>query len=173
MEHELATEGRRLHREVARILEHAPVGMEVPVRIHGRDIDGGGGPAFHPEFLRYIDQGVCGCGRVAVCAPECRWAKDHILGHLPECQPACTDGRFHASNHRNSPTRMKRAMRQVRKLNPRAYDFVYLVVALHYPFEVAAAKLNQDNALRGLRQRTLAEYAVLWVSGASLLVASF
>lgn len=174
MTHELVAEAKRLSRDIARISQQAPVADEIPLRIHGKETDAGGAPEFHPAFLRYIDQGVCSCGRAAICAPNCHFLKDRVLGHLRECEPACqADTRFHASKMHNSPTRMKRALRQVRRLNPKAYDFLYLVVALHYTFDQAAAKINSDNVTRGLPERTDAEFAVLWVSGASMLATGF
>lgn len=151
----------------------APLSGEVPTRLHSRDTDAGGGPAFHPAFLRYIDQGVCRCGRAAICVANCRFLKDKVLGHLPECEPACRDdGRFHASRRQNSPTRMTRALRTLRRLNPKAYDLCFLIVARHYTFEQAIEKLNDSNRTRGLAEMTPAQYAVIWVSGASLLSAA-
>lgn len=173
MTHELVAEANRLSRDLTRIMTQAPAIEEVPLDIHCRDIDGGGAPEFHHEFVRYVGP-ICNCGRAAICAPNCHFMKDKVLGHLDICEPACRDDtRFHASKHRNTPTRMKRALRQVRRLNPKAYDFLYLVVALHYTFEQAAAKINADNVIRGQRELSPAEFAVLWVSGASMLTVGF
>ncbi len=174
MTHELVLEGQRLSRELDIVLWKSPVGSEVPRRLHTREIDGGGAPEFHPAFLRWLDSGVCRCGREAQCAPGCRWAKDHVLGHLRDCQPACKDDmRFHASRHEQAPNRMKKALRSLRRLNPKAYDFVYLVVALHYTFHDAADKINMSNLQRGKPEQSISEFAVLWVSGASLLTAAY
>ena len=173
--HELVAEADRLRKEIAHISRQAPPAAEVPLRIHSHDIDSGGAPEFHPAFLRYLgNTTVCTCGRPAQCAPNCHYAKDRVLGHLDACEPACLPStRFRPSDHHGSPTRMKRALRQVRALNPKAYDFLYLVVVLHYTFEQAAVKLNSDNLSRGLPERSHADYAVLWVSGSSMLASSF
>src|SRR5690242_17300773 len=121
---ELVAEGHRIARDLGRLVQSQPVASEVPLRLHSRDIDGGGAPEFHPAFLRYIEaNAVCTCGRPAQCAPGCHWERDHVLGHLPECQPACAAStHFRASNHRNHPNRMKRALRKLRQWNPKAYD---------------------------------------------------
>jgi hypothetical protein len=172
--HELVAEAERLNQDLWRAMVQAPLAGEVPTKIHSRDTDAGGGPAFHPAFLRYIDHGVCTCGRAAICSPNCRFLKDKVLGHLPECEPACrTDTRFHPSKLVKSPTRMSRALRLVRKLNPHAYDFIFLIVARHYTFEQAAAKLNDDNRTRGLPELSDAQYAVLYVSAGAMLAAAF
>jgi len=171
--HELVAEADRLGRHLSQMMQLAPVVDEVPLRLHARETDAGGAPEFHPAFVRYIGS-VCTCGRAGSCAPNCRYVRDQALGHLPECSPPCrVDTRFHASQHRNSPTRMKRALRQLRRLNPAAYDFCYLVIAHHASFEAAAAKINADRLGRGQNELTLAQFAVLWVSGASMLTASF
>lgn len=173
MTHELVAEGNRLSRAISEHMRQAPVEGEAPMRIHSRDVDNGGAPELHPELVRWIGV-ICDCGREAICVAGCWFAKDKALGHLPECEPACrAPNRFRASSHRNHPNRMKRALRQVRKLNPKAYDFVYLVVALHYTFEQAVAKINADEIARGRAPKSDAEFAVLWVSGASMLSVGF
>lgn len=174
MTHELVTEANRLSRTLNENMRHSSVAAEVPLRIHSIETDAGGAPEFHPAFLRYIDQGVCTCGRPPVCAPNCHFMKERALGHLRDCEPGCRpQTQFRGTGHRNSAGRMKRAMNQVRKLNPKAYDFVYLIVALHYTFEQAVAKINDDEVRRGRAPKTDAEYAVLWVSGASMLATGF
>lgn len=168
---ELVAEGRRIARDLGWIAAQATVDLELPMRIHNRETDSGGAPELHNEFLRWLGP-ICTCGRSPVCAPGCKATR--FDEHLYECEPACrNDLRFHASTRHQSPTRLKRALRQVRRLNPKAYDLVYLVVALHYSFDDATARLNADHASRGQDEMTPAEYAVLWVSGASLLTAAF
>lgn len=174
MEHPLVIEANRLARELSFSVRPGEAADEVPMKLHSRETDAGGAPELHPAFLRYVDHGVCTCGRPAQCAPDCRFLKDKILGHLRECEPACLPStRFFTSRHRNSPTRMNRALRTIRALNPKAYDFLFLIVARGYSFEAAAAKINESNAQRGLPERTPAEFAVLWVSGSSMLSSAF
>lgn len=173
--HELAVEANRLSEDLWRAMVRAPLAAETPMRLHSRETDAGGAPEFHPAFLRYLgNASVCNCGRAAICAPNCHYARDKVLGHLDACEPACqSNARFRANKHQDSPNRMTRALRQVRKLNPKAYDFVFLIVARHYTFEQAAAKINSDNFARGKPQMSHAQFAVIWVSGASLLSAAF
>lgn len=173
MSAELAAEGSRIAREISWIMRQEPVASEVPIRLHTRETDAGGAPELHPQFQKWIGA-LCTCNRPAQCAPGCRFWKDKYLGHLADCEPACrADERFHASSKHNHPNRMKRALRQVRKLNPKAYDLVYLIVALHFSWDDAIARLNADHLSRGREELTEEEYAVLWVSGASLLTAAF
>jgi hypothetical protein len=170
---ELAAEGERIARELSWLMRRQTLAAEVPIRIHSRDTDAGGSPELHHQFTRWIGA-ICICGRAAVCASGCRFWKDKGLGHLADCEPACRlDSRFFSPDHKNHPSRLKRALRQVRRLNPKAYDLVYLIVALSYSWDDAMARLNADHLSRGQVELTEAEYAVLWVSGASLLTSSF
>jgi hypothetical protein len=172
---ELVQEGARINKELHYILRQGSVVAEVPLRLHSRETDAGGAPEFHPAFLKYLGNAtVCNCGRKAVCAPNCHFNRDRVLGHLDACEPACGgDTRFYRSKHKGSPTRLKRGLNQVRRLNPKAYDFLYLVVALHFSFEDAAERLNADKVRRGQPEMTHAEYAVVWLSASSMLAASF
>lgn len=172
--HELVAEAAHINVGLSRMMQLAPAVDEAPVRLHSHDVDAGGAPELHPAFIRWLGS-LCTCGRAAICDPNCRFMKDKVLGHLSTCEPACNGGgtRFRASNNRNHPQRMRRALRQVRRLNPKAYDLVYLVVARHYTFEAAIARLNADNEARGLPQRSDAEFGVLWVSGAAMLTSAF
>ncbi len=172
---ELMAEGLRVNRLVERTLRQATIVEEVPLRLHSRDIDSGGAPEFHPAFMRLLEQGVCTCGRPAECAPGCRFINDRFLGHLDACQPACPrdDHRFHQSIHKNNPNRLNRTFRQLRRLNPKAYDLVFLIVGRGYSWENATAKLRADDISRGHEPRTDLEFGVLYISGASMLVGSF
>lgn len=175
MTHELATEAQRLARDLSFSMRPGEAVDEIPLRLHSREVDAGGAPELHPAFLRYLgNASICTCGRAAVCAPNCHYNRDRVLGHLDGCEPACLPStRFHASRHKSSPTRMKRALRTIRALNPKAYDFCFLIVARGYSFEQAAAKINESNFQRGLPERSTAEFAVLWVSGAGMLSAAY
>lgn len=170
---ELAVEGARIARDLSWIMRQQNVSGEVPIKIHLREVDAGGAPELAPALIRFIGP-VCSCGRQAQCAPGCRYWKDRLLGHLADCEPACqADARFHIPARRNHPNRMKRALRQVRRLNPKAYDLVYLVVALHYSLDDARDKINASNLERGKPEMTAEECAVLWVSGGSMLAAAW
>jgi hypothetical protein len=172
--HELAIEASRLNKQIASIMGQAPLSDEVPIRLHSKEVDAGGAPEFSQAFLRYIDRDVCTCGRSAICSPNCRFNQDHILGHLSDCEPACrADTRFHASTHKNHPNRMKKALRSLRRLNPKVYDFAYLILALHMTFEQAAVRVNETKLARGESEISHAEFAVMWLSAASMTVALF
>lgn len=171
---ELAAEAARIDKDLSRILGQTSVEAETPLRLHVREVDSGGAPDFHPAFLRFLGNlTVCHCGRPAQCAPGCRSTR--FDEHLPACEPACPteSARFHKSDHKSRPDRLKRALRQVRRLNPKAYDLLYLVLGLHWTYEAAMVKINDSNLRRGDPEHTEADFAVLWVSGASMLAASW
>lgn len=171
---ELAAEAQRIARDLAWITRQTTVVAEAPIKIHvPHEVDAGGAPELAPAFMRWLGP-ICDCGRQAQCAPGCRFWKDKYLGHLADCEPACRrDERFHARDGHGRPNGLKRALRQVRRLNPKAYDLVYLIVALHYSWDEAIGRLNADRLSRGGSELSEEEYAVLWVSGASLLTAAF
>lgn len=171
---ELSAEAAKINRDLSRILVQGNAETEAPLRLHSRDIDSGGAPEFHPAFLRWLDdRSVCRCGRPAKCAPGCRATRPDE--HLAACERACLrdDMRFRPSIHKASPNRLKRALRNVRRLNPKAYDLVYLVAGRGWSYEAATARINATNLARGEPEQTSAEFAVLWVSGASMLVGSY
>lgn len=172
---ELELEAHRLARTIGHLATlplAAEAVAEAPIRLHSAEFEGEA-LAFHRDFLRFLGS-VCTCGREAICVAGCWFAKDKALGHLPECEPACRpETRFRSSAHRNHPNRLKRALRHVRALNPVAYDFVYLIVIRHMSFEQAMAKINDESVGRGQSERSPGEFAVLWVSGASMLASAF
>lgn len=171
MTHELSLEAARLDRALSRIISQAPPASEAPIRIHAREVDSGGAPELSVGFLHWLGP-ICSCGRGPQCAPGCQAQRPDE--HLADCEPACDGGiRFRATTYRNHPNRMKRALRQVRRLNPKAYDLLNLIVVHHYSFEAAGERLNAGYAARGQPERTRAEFAVLWVSGASMLATGF
>ena len=69
--------------------------------------------------------------------------------------------------------RLKRALRQVRKLAPREYDALYLMIALKYTWHDARTKMNEDNLRRNQPEYSEADFLIITVSGASLLLASY
>lgn len=77
---------------------------EIPDNIHSDQIDIGGAPAFHPDFITYVDR-------------PC---------HREDCHdPRCTHGL--RSIHSDSRVRMSRAFRRLRAEVPREFDALYLV----------------------------------------------
>lgn len=141
----LPQEVRYLQREMSRLLAQSTPSAEVPLRIHCRETDAGGAPEWHPDFVRWID------------AEREETSAVH----------------FYEPNHRQHPQRLKRAMRQLRRLAPREYDALYLMIALGYSWHGARAKMNEDNLRRGHPEYSEAEFLILTVSGSSLLLASY
>jgi hypothetical protein len=143
----LAQETKWLNREMGRVLVQSSLADECPVRIHSRETDAGGAPEWHPSFERWID--------------------------AERDETPRTKTRFYESDHKMHPQRLKRALRQVRKLAPREYDALYLMIALKYTWGGARTKMNEDNLRRGQAEYSEAEFLVLTVSGSSLLLASY
>lgn len=169
---ELAAESARITKDLGRIMQQTSIVSEAPLRMTIRDIDAGGAPELSPALLKFIGS-VCSCGRPAQCAPGCR--AERFDEHLSACEPACPTmtGRFRKSDHKSKPDRLKRAMRSVRRLNPKAYDLLYLVLALGWSFESACSKVNATKVSRGEQEHSPADFAILWVSGASMLTSAF
>lgn len=168
----LVAETRRVNRDVNRILGQSTLGSEAPLRIHSRDTDAGGAPELHPQFLRWIGV-VCTCGRPAQCAPGCRAERPDE--HTADCEPACPSetARFRSSDHKSRPNRLKRALRQLRRIDPKAHDAIYLLTVLGYSWHAALERLNADNARRGHPEYSEHDFLILTIAGGSLLTAAY
>lgn len=168
----LTIETARVNRDMQRILMQSTLVGESPVRIHSRDTDAGGAPELHPGFVRWIGA-ICSCGRGPVCAAGCRAARPDE--HTKDCEPGCPSDttRFVASKHKSSPTRFKRALRQLRRIDPKAHDAWYLLAVLGYSWHEALAKLNSDNVSRGKPEFSESDFLVLTLAGGSLLAAAY
>lgn len=168
----LVAESRRVNRDLDRVLSQGSLADEVPLRLHSRETDGGGAPEFHEAFVRWIGT-ICHCGRAAQCAPGCR--AERYDEHTAACEPACpTEGsRFRASDHKSRPQRLKKALRQVRRIDPRAHDLLYIRLVLGYTFHGALEKLNTDNLSRGKSEMTEADFVIASIAAGSLLAASY
>ena len=142
----LGQEVKRLNREMAMVIRHDPFAPSVPIRIHSRETDAGGAPEWHPAFSKWIDA---------------------------ERDLTKRSDRFYESDKKQHTSRMKRALRQLRRLAPKEHDAMYLMIALGYTWYGALAKMNDDNVARGKPEYTEAEFLVLTVSGSSLLLASY
>jgi hypothetical protein len=122
---------------------------EVPMRIHARGVDAGhglGSPPFHPEFERYIDASFDS-------SKEERHDKKE---------------RGRADFSRNTPqaVRLKRAFRRLRKMAPREFDALYMVVALGHTDVSAANELTLRAIRLGHPERySLLETRLLILSG--------
>lgn len=168
----LAAESRRVSRDMSRILAQSTLASEVPVRLHSRETDSGGAPEFHPAFTRWLGA-ICSCGRGPVCAPGCRATR--FDEHTSDCEPGCSSdsARFRASDHKNRPGRFKRALRQLRKIDPRAHDAWYLLAVLGYTWHEALAKMNTDNLTRGKPEYSESDFLILTIAGGSLLSSAY
>jgi hypothetical protein len=168
----LAAEITRTNRDVSRILAQSTLASEVPIRIHSRDTDSGGAPEFHQTFVRWVGS-ICTCGKPAQCAPGCR--ADRPDEHTADCEPACPteNARFHASDHKSRPNRLKRALRQLRRIDPKAHDAIYMLLVLGYSWHETLARLNSDNVSRGKDAMSQADFLVLTIAGGSLLTAAY
>jgi hypothetical protein len=99
--------------------------QEFPHKLHTYGPDDGhglGGPAFHPDFIRF-------------------------LGNIPH---VCSDGacrnemrRNEAGRNHDSRTRTTRAFRKVRRVAPREFDVLYLLCVLSYSVDDVVRALNQ------------------------------
>ena len=95
---------------------------EAPIKIHTglRDVDGGGGPAFHPDFINYIDRP---CKRRTTCFDlHCNHDQD---------DPAWDPRR-----------RTTRAFRKLKETAPREFDALYLVCRHGLSISEVAAQLT-------------------------------
>ena len=143
----LPQEIRWINREMGRVLGQSSLAAEAPTRIHCRETDAGGAPEWHPDFEKWIDA---------------------EREERPRYQ-----SRFYEPDRKLHPQRLKRAMRQLRRLAPREYDAIYLMIGLGYTWHDARTKMNEDNLTRGREEYSEAEFLILTVSGSSLLLASY
>lgn len=143
----LRSEVARLNKHIPYITTQSSLGQECPIRIHSRETDSGGAPEWHPAFARWID------------------------AERDETPRSAT--RFYEPDHKMNTARLKRALRQVRKLAPREYDALYLMIALKYTWHDARTKMNEDNLRRNQPEYSEADFLIITVSGASLLLASY
>lgn len=168
----LAGEWQRVNRDVSRIMAQGSLAGEVPTRIHTRETDAGGAPELSHAFTKWIGQ-ICSCGRPAQCAVGCR--AERFDEHLAACEPACLPEtqRFYKSRHRSDPARLKKCLRMVRRIDPKAHDLLYCLLVLHMGWHETMNKLNSDNLSRGKPERSEAEFLVLGLSAGSMLSVAY
>jgi hypothetical protein len=103
---------------------------EVPEKIHSGQIDEGGNPAFHPDFIAYVDR-------------PC---------HRKDCFNAgCNHGM--RSVHPDSRVRVTRAFRRLRVEAPREFDALYLIARHNYTLSDVARRLTDRAIALGHPQR--------------------
>ncbi len=77
---------------------------EVPIQIHASEVDEGGAPVFHHDFEAFIER-------------DCR-------------KPGCYNLRcWHGEARENPRKRTHKALRKLRRIAPREFDALYLIVA--------------------------------------------
>lgn len=103
---------------------------EVPEQIHSGQIDEGGNPAFHPDFLAYVDR-------------PC---------HRKDCfNVRCNHGM--RSIHPDSRVRVTRAFRRLRVEAPREFDALYLICRHYLSLSEVAERLTERAISLGHPQR--------------------
>lgn len=161
----LATEVKRLNKSLGFMHQEAPsVVAEVPVRIHSYGTDDGhglGGPPLSEELIRYIGQ-ICHCGR----------KRDESDPDDYGCS-ATPLTRFHVSDRKSHPQRMKRALRRLRDIAPAEWDAVYLIVHRGYSWHAARDRINDTRRVRSQPEYDDTEFMVLTIAGAAKLVEMF
>lgn len=85
---------------------------ELPLRLHSRDLDSGGAPAWHQDFARWL-------GGAVNQHDDRRWTQ-----------------------HREPRVKATRAFRKLRKYSPREYEVVYRTAILGIPFPETIEWLN-------------------------------
>lgn len=124
-----------------------------------REHDGLGAPEFHPSFLAYLrENGVCMC-------PEPTEADQRA--HRYPCSKAPTRIRTKVASHSNS-RRWSRAFRQLRGIDPKAFDIMW---PLHNgtPIPEVFSRINDGRYRRGENPYSEMEFAVHWLNGRKLL----
>ena len=161
----LAVEMGRLRRESQYMLGsgHNSVSSEAPLRIHAREVDNGGAPEWHPAFEQWlIETGVCFCAKPT---------RDDPRPHKYPCVFVVAKLRP-PSNHAHK-RRLMRAFRQLRDLDPTAYDIIWLLVGRQMPMEQVTIRINESRTQRGQDPFEDHEITVFVLSGMSLLSAAF
>lgn len=117
---------------------------ETPDQIHSSSLDEGGGPAFHPDFIAYVDRP---CPKRGCFDPRCR----HGMRSL----------------HPDSRVRVTRAFRRLRAEAPREFDVLYLMCRHNLTVSEITAQMNDRAGRLGLTSRYTDEgVVVLAVSAA-------
>jgi hypothetical protein len=160
----LTAEMTHLRRESRYMLTSGTsVASEAPLDIHVRAVDSGGAPEWHPDFERWlIDVGVC------FCAPPTR---DDPRPHRYPC--VFVEAKLRPPTNHAHKRRLMRAFRQLRDIDPTAYDIVWLLVGRHMKWPDVMAKINDSRLTRGQEPFEEYEMSVFAISGMSLLSTAF
>ena len=152
----ITAEMAKLQKGITRIVAQSSANDEVPMRIHSRDIADDGSPAFHKDFLAYLEF-TCRC-------PE--------SGHLDGCG-ALRPPRFRTSNHKMHRHRLQRALRQLRFIAPAECDIATLIVKHGLSYDQARVRINEERNRRSQPSYGHDEFFVLTIAACSKLIASY
>lgn len=162
----LAVEMRRLSKESVYMLgNHGQhdIESEVPKWLHSHELDEGGGPQWHPLFEVYLmESGVCFC-------PEP--TEEDPRPHRYPCSNV--RAKLRQPTNRAHPRRLKRAFRQLRDIDPIAYDIVWLLIGRHMSWLDVCTKINDERIRRGQEPYEDHEMSVFAIGGVSLLSAAY
>lgn len=165
MTSELAAEAKRLNQSLWRMLwRGGSYASEAPLRIHSRDLDSGGAPALHPQFIAWLtDAGSCFC--------EPREVDGYmIFRHTCDRRFAETPARFRRSRNVSHARRLNRALRQLRLISPAEHNIVRLMLVHGRSWDHAMGDVNDSRLRRGEDAYTVEEFMVLAIAGFSVLV---
>jgi len=123
---------------------------EVPERLHSSEIDAGGAPELHSDFVNYIER-PCN-GRAWCSKPTCPIEGKHRCHDMK-----CSHGVDRITDPRH---RTQRAFRRLRRAAPREFDVMYLLCARGMHFHEVAAALT-ERAIRINKPERYSEGAVL------------
>lgn len=163
----LGTEVRRLNRSLDYMFRQGggnSLSAEVPLRIHTRDTDAGhglGGPAFSPEFERWLSS-ICMCGRPG--DPKAL---------SPDDQRGCPVPHFRASDNHARPQRLKRALSKLRQVAPAEFDALNLMIVHHLTWDEARTKINDGRERRGQKPYSIMDFLVLTIAGTDKLATCY
>jgi len=134
---------------------------EVPLKIHAYGVDDGhglGGPPLHPEFENWLGP-ICFCGR----KPEIDKTGRPIAGTgCPSSSSIFKSKRQYKSDSR---TRTTKAFRKLRKVAPREFDAVFMMVAHRASFHTTLRNMNDRAERLGKPRYRPEDMLLLIVSG--------
>lgn len=130
--------------------------QDLPIRIHGYGVDDGhglGGPPLHPEFERWLGP-ICFCGR----RPDPKIPGDR----------GCPSTKYKQKSkgyQTESRLRTTKAFRRLRKVAPREFDAVFLMVAHRASFSTVLQSFNERAERLGKPTYRPEDIMLLIVSG--------
>jgi hypothetical protein len=162
----LARELGRLDQAARHMLAQSQAWSEVPLRIHDRGADQGhglGSPPFSAAFERYLRAaGACFCEPI-----------EGGPAHRYPCTIGSEPIRFVASKRKAHPQRLKRALRQLRGIDPHSFDITFLIAARGMTFDQASARINAGRYAAGQEPFSRTDFVVFAINGFALLTEAY